>query len=89
VRIHRPLDGTLKTVSLSREADGWSGSASCAQVPIEQLPLAGRETGIDVGVKVFGVTAEGEPVENPLLLPESQEETQEGSTPRLSPQEGQ
>src|SRR5262245_40230372 len=28
-------------------------------------PLTGRETGIDVGLKVFLVTAEGEAIENP------------------------
>jgi putative transposase len=65
VRIHRPLQGTPKTVTISREADGWYVSVSCAEVLIEPLPLTGRETGIDVGLKVFLVTAEGEPVDNP------------------------
>jgi putative transposase len=65
VRIHRPLAGTPKTVTISREADGWYVSFSCAEVPIEQLPLTGKETGIDVGLKVFLVTAEGEQVDNP------------------------
>jgi putative transposase len=65
VRIHRPLQGTPKTVTISREADGWYVSFSCAQVPTEPLPCTGRETGIDVGLKVFLLTAAGEPVENP------------------------
>jgi putative transposase len=34
-------------------------------VPIEPLRLTGRETGIDVGLKVFLITADGQPVENP------------------------
>ena len=38
---------------------------SCAEVPTQPLPLTGRETGIDVGLKVFLVTAEGKMVENP------------------------
>jgi putative transposase len=65
LRLHRPLQGTLKTVTISREADGWYASISCAEVPREPLPLTGRETGIDVGLKVFLVTAGGEHVENP------------------------
>jgi putative transposase len=65
VRWSRPIEGTIKTVTVSREADGWYVSFSCAQVPAEPLPLTGRETGIDVGVKVFLITAEGEPVANP------------------------
>ncbi|MGH2514557.1 MAG: RNA-guided endonuclease InsQ/TnpB family protein, partial [Ktedonobacterales bacterium] len=65
LRLHRPLEGTPKTVTISKEADGWYVSFSCAEVPTQPLPLTGRETGIDVGLKVFLITAEGEQVENP------------------------
>jgi putative transposase len=65
LRVHRPLAGTPKTVTISRETDGWYACISCAQVPTEPLPLTGRETGIDVGLKVFLVTADGKYVENP------------------------
>jgi putative transposase len=65
VRIYRPLQGTPKTVTISQEADGWYVSFSCAEVPTEPSPLTGKEAGIDVGLKVFLVTAEGESVENP------------------------
>jgi putative transposase len=65
VRLHRPLAGTPKTVTISREADGWYVSFSCADVPAEPLPLTGRETGIDMGLTVFLVTADGEQVANP------------------------
>src|SRR5262249_7025110 len=44
---------------------GWYVAFSCADVPVEPLPLTGRETGVDVGLKVFLVTAEGGQVENP------------------------
>src|SRR5215472_5099622 len=47
VRIHRPLQGTPKTVTISREADGWYVCISCAEVPGEPMPLTGRKTGID------------------------------------------
>jgi putative transposase len=65
LRLHRPLEGTPKTVTLSREADGWYASISCADVPVQPLPPTGRETGIDMGLTVFLVTAEGDVVENP------------------------
>src|SRR5262249_28101552 len=61
----RPLEGTPKTVTSSREADGWYVSFSCAQVPIRPLAPMGRETGIDVGLKVLLLTAEGATVETP------------------------
>jgi putative transposase len=65
VRWSRPLQGTPKTVTISREADGWYVCFSCTGVPAQPLPLTGRETGIDVGLKVFLVTADGGVVENP------------------------
>ncbi|HEU4782123.1 MAG TPA: transposase [Ktedonobacterales bacterium] len=65
LRWSRPLVGMPKTVTISREADGWYACFSCADVPIRPLPLTGQETGIDVGLKAFLVTAEGEAVENP------------------------
>ncbi|HST88163.1 MAG TPA: transposase [Ktedonobacterales bacterium] len=65
LRLHRPLHGTPKTVTISKEADGWYACISCAEVPTEPLPLTGKETGIDVGLKVFLVTADGDIVENP------------------------
>jgi putative transposase len=65
VRWSRPVQGSIKTVTVSREADGWYICCSCAEVPTAPLPLTGRETGIDVGVKVFLLTADGEPIENP------------------------
>jgi putative transposase len=69
VAVHwsRPLEGTPKTVTISREADGWYAILSCAEVPAQPLPLTGKETGIDVGLKVFLITADGESVENPRL----------------------
>jgi putative transposase len=65
VRWSRPVAGTIKTVTVSREADGWYVCFSCADVSTAPLPLTGRETGIDVGLKVFLVTADGQPVANP------------------------
>jgi putative transposase len=65
VRWSRPIEGTIKTVTISKEADGWYVCFSCAEVPIQPLPLTGNETGIDVGLKVFLITAEGDVVANP------------------------
>jgi putative transposase len=65
VRWSRPVEGTIKTVTISHEADGWYVCCSCADVPTHPLPLTGRETGIDVGLKVFLITADGQPVANP------------------------
>jgi putative transposase len=65
VRWSRPLDGTPKTVTICQEADGWYAILSCADVPARPLPPTGRETGIDIGLQVFLITADWLVVENP------------------------
>ena len=59
VRWSRPLEGTPKTVTISREADGWYVCISCADVPIQPLPATGQETGIDLGIEAFATLADG------------------------------
>jgi putative transposase len=65
VRWSRPVEGSSKTVTVSQEADGWYVMFSCADVPAQPLLPTGRETGIDVGLTVFLITAHGDAVENP------------------------
>jgi putative transposase len=65
VRWSRPLEGAVKTVTIIHEADGWYCCFSCVDVLVQPLPSTGQETGVDVGLKVFLVTAKGAVVENP------------------------
>jgi putative transposase len=61
----RPLEGTPKTVTLAREADGWYVAMSCADVPAHPLPPTGQETGIDMGLESFATLANGTAIHNP------------------------
>jgi putative transposase len=74
LRWSRPLRGTVKAVTIIKEADGWYCCFSCAEVPVHLLPPTGQATGIDVGLKVFLITAEGEPVENPRYYRKAERE---------------
>jgi putative transposase len=65
LRWSRPLEGTPKTVTISREADGWYTCISCADVPTQSLPPTGQETGIDLGLESFATLAEGTMIHNP------------------------
>jgi putative transposase len=61
----RPLEGTPKTVTISREADGWYVCFSCADVPLRPLPLTGQATGIDLGIEAFATLSNGTRIFNP------------------------
>jgi putative transposase len=65
MRWSRPIEGTPKTVTISREADGWYASISCADVPVEPLPPTGQETGIDLGIEAFATYSDGTRVLHP------------------------
>jgi putative transposase len=61
----RPIEGTPKTVIISREADGWYVSIACAEVSTHPLPETGQETGIDLGLESFATLADGTMIHNP------------------------
>jgi putative transposase len=65
IRLHRPIEGTPKPVTIRREADGWYVCFSCMDVPIQPLPATGQETGIDMGLESFATLANGQPIFNP------------------------
>jgi putative transposase len=65
VRWSRLVEGTPKTVTISREADGWYVCFSCADVLIQPLPETGRETGIDLGIEAFATFSEGTRIFSP------------------------
>jgi putative transposase len=61
----RPLEGIPKTVTISKEADGWYVAISCVDVPVQSLPPTGQETGIDMGLESFATLADGTPIHTP------------------------
>ncbi|HEX3272853.1 MAG TPA: transposase [Ktedonobacterales bacterium] len=65
LKAHRPLEGTPKTVTIRREADGWYGAISCADVPVHPLPATRQETGIDMGLESFATLANGQRIFTP------------------------
>jgi putative transposase len=55
----RPVEGTPKTVTVSREAGSWYVGCSCADVPAQPLPPTGQEIGVDLGWAAFAPTSDG------------------------------
>jgi putative transposase len=65
VRWSRSMEGVPKTVTISREADGWYVCFSCADVPVTPLPPTGQETGIDLGIEAFATLSDGARIFHP------------------------
>jgi putative transposase len=65
IRLHRPVEGTIKTVTLKRGAGKWYAIFSCDDVPPRPYPDASAEVGIDLGLESFATLSTGEKVNNP------------------------
>jgi putative transposase len=69
--LHRPLPAgfTLKTATITHKADGWYVSLSLVDTSVPELrpdaPTVDNTIGIDMGLKAFLVTSEGEEVSIP------------------------
>src|SRR5579884_1102551 len=72
VKWHREWDGVIKTVSLKREAGDWYVVFSCDLGECEVKPSTNPPVGIDLGLKSFLVTHEGEEVKPPKYYRKAQ-----------------
>src|SRR5262250_1448599 len=67
--LHRPLEGTPKTATIQRSSTGkWYVSFSCGCAEPSPLPDTGQQVGLDVGLAVFAMPTQGEPIANPRFF---------------------
>lgn len=64
VRWHRPIEGTIKTVRVCRQAGKWYASFAC-EVLEQSLQPTGQSVGVDVGIHHLLATSDNEIVDNP------------------------
>ena len=63
--LHRPVEGTPKTVTLTRSRTGkWFVCFSC-EVEAAPLPPTGAVIGVDVGMSSFATFSDGQKIDNP------------------------
>ncbi|HEV2993090.1 MAG TPA: transposase [Acidimicrobiia bacterium] len=60
VRLHRPLRGTAKAITVRREGRRWWVTIRCVDIPAEPLVATGRQVGLDLGVTVLVATSQGD-----------------------------
>ena len=65
IRMHRPMQGTLKQVSITLSGGHWYACMVCDDVPLQPLPTTGESTGIDVGITTFATLSSGKPIHSP------------------------
>ncbi|KUK63144.1 MAG: Transposase, IS605 OrfB family [Desulfotomaculum sp. 46_80] len=68
----REIPGSIVNVTVTRTPSGKYFASILCQVAVEELPLADKETGIDMGLKKFVILSSGEVVENPRYYVKAQ-----------------
>ena len=66
--LSRPLEGTIKTCTIKREADGWYVIFTVEENQSRLFAKTGKTTGVDVGIENFATLTNGEQIENPKYL---------------------
>lgn len=73
VKEHRDFEGLIKSVTVSQNPSGkYFVSILVDQKEKENLPIKNNKIGIDLGIKEFCITSDGEMVENPNYLRKSE-----------------
>jgi putative transposase len=72
IRLHRPLEGRVKTCTIKRDVDQWYVVFSC-EVEVESRSHGGTAVGVDVGLEKFATLSDGTVIENPRFLRESEQ----------------
>jgi putative transposase len=65
VKLHRKLEGKIKTVTIKHEVDEWYVTFSCRVEAPEKLPVSYEDVGIDLGVTHLATLSNGEMIEHP------------------------
>lgn len=71
IKLHRPLEGKIKTVAVKREAGKWYACFSVEHEP-KSLPANPESIGVDVGLLAFATLSDGTEIENPRYYREAQ-----------------
>ena len=71
IKLHRPVKGEIKTLTIKRENGMWYACFSCIVEP-EPLPANDKAVGLDVGLLAFVTLNDGTGIGNPRLFRKAQ-----------------
>jgi len=74
LRLSRPIEGNIKTVTICKESNKWYACFSCDKVPEKVLAKSDKSIGLDVGIKSFLADSEGSKVDNPQYFRQAEKQ---------------
>ena len=71
IKLHREIEGQIKTLTIKREAGRWYACFS-VEAEAQPLPVRTESIGIDVGLLSFATLSDGTEIDNPRWYREAQ-----------------
>jgi len=65
IRLHRPIGGDVKTLTVKRMPSGKWYAVFCCEVKAQPREKPGEEVGVDLGLECFAALSDGTRIENP------------------------
>lgn len=72
VKKHRDFEGVIKSVKVSQDQSGKYYVSVLVNCEEEKLPKSNNKLGIDLGIKEFAITSDGDMIENPKYFRKSE-----------------
>lgn len=72
IKLHRPCAGLIKSCTVSKTPSGKYYASVLVETEMAQLPKSERKIGVDLGLKSFAITSNGEVFDNPKHLRKSE-----------------
>jgi len=74
IKLHRPVEGKVKTLTLQRDRLGnWYACFSC-EVEAKPLPLSSEMVGVDLGLTTFATLSSGDTIERQRWMKRDEQE---------------
>jgi putative transposase len=68
IKLHRPIEGRIKTLTITRTATGKWFACFSVEVESRPLPESATSVGIDCGLEKFATLSDGTEIENPRFF---------------------
>ena len=68
IKLHRPLEGKIKTLTITRTSTGKWFACFAVECDLEPLPQVSNVIGIDCGLERFSTLSTGEHIDNPRFF---------------------
>lgn len=72
IKLHRPFTGLIKSCTISKTPSGKYYASILVETEIQPMPKLDTRIGVDLGLKEFAITSDGEVTSNPKYLRKSE-----------------